>query len=314
MIKTLRITGVLAAILAGVLIKYFVLPMVSDVGGDQRVEEVLDSPGVIERFKQTKGTHARGTGNQTSPLVKQAAAYARYLNPPEKPKPRIKGDPRLPRGPVLGPTTPKFQVFATAYFEGDPELSQALIDEPGKGRYWVRQSSMVGHLLIEQVKDGVVVVKSSEETFELEIEKTSKTSLPKGKSPISAGTTGRSSYRRTLPTPGRTVNSSTRTPSGRTPSKTTQNSKPSSSEKADELVRRLQDMKTGLSDEESAARIEKLLSRFKSSTVSAEDAKGLTALGEKLKDNGQDPNITSPASKAGKIEKRPAKPDASTPK
>ena len=57
------------AILAGVLIKFLVLPMVSNVAGDPRVEKVLDSPGVIEHFKETKGAHAKSTGNKTSPLV-----------------------------------------------------------------------------------------------------------------------------------------------------------------------------------------------------------------------------------------------------
>ena len=64
MIKTLRITGVVAVILAVVLIYFFVVPMISEVGDDARVEKVLDSPGVIELFKQTN-THARAVGNQT---------------------------------------------------------------------------------------------------------------------------------------------------------------------------------------------------------------------------------------------------------
>jgi hypothetical protein len=329
MIKTLRITTVVVTvILAGVLIKYFVLPMDSNVGADQRVEKVLDSPGVIELFKQTN-THARAVGNQTSPLVQQAIAYARYLSPPSKIKQALPGV-RTTTNPIAtGPVTPKFQVFATTYFEGNPQLSQALIDEPGKGRYWVRQSSMVGHLLIEQVKDGVVVVKSSEETFELEVEKASKTGLPKGKSPIPTGTSGQSSNRRTLPAPGKTVNSSTTTPSGRTPSagtpsRTTRpNNNAISSEKADELERTLQNLERsyrlggktvpGLSGEESAARVRKLLSSFRSTTANAEDVKGQTAPGEKLKDNGQDPNRTSPASKSDKIETDLEKPDPSTP-
>ena len=330
MIKTLRITTVVVtAILVGVLVKYFVFPTDSNVGGDQRVEKVLDSPGVIELFKQTN-THPRAAGNQTSPLVLQAIAYARYLSPPSKIKKALPGV-RTTANPIAtGPVTPKFQVFATTYFEGNPQLSQALIGEPGKGRYWVRQSSMVGHLLIEQVRDGVVVVKSSEETFELEVEKTSKTGLPKGRSPISTGTSGKSSYRRTLPAPGKTVHSptkssSSRTPSVRTPSRTPQpKNNAISSEKVDELERTLQNLERsyrlggktvpGLSGEESAARVRKLLSSFKSRTVSAEDAKGQTASGEKLKDNGQDPNRTSPASKTDKIETGPAKPDASKPK
>ena len=329
MIKTLRITSVVvtAAILVGVLIKYFVFPTDSNVGGDQRVEKVLDSPGVIELFKQTN-THARAVGNQTSPLVLQAIAYARYLSPPSKIKKALPGV-RTTANPIsTGPVTPKFQVFATTYFEGNPQLSQALIDEPGKGRYWVRQSSMVGHLLIEQVRDGVIVVKSSEETFELEVEKTSKTGRPKGKSPIPTGTSGRSGYRRTPPAPAKTVHSptktsSSRTPSAGTPSRTTRpNNNAISSEKADEFERTLQDLERsyrlggktvpGLSGEESAARVRKLLSSFKSSAASDEDVEVQTASGIKVKDVGKDPNGTSSVSRTGKIETGPAKPDAST--
>lgn len=327
MIKTLRITSLAAAILAGVLIKYFVFPMISDVGGDQGVEKALNSPGVIERFKETKGAHAKPVGNQTAPLVQQATAYALYLNPPPKVKPRVTGgNPRPPIGPVIGPTSPKFLVYATTYFEANPELSQALIDEPGKGRHWVRQSSMVGHLLIEQIKDGVVVVKSSKETFELEIVKTAKAGLPKGKSPLSTGTTGRSGYQRTLPSPHRTANSSTRTPSSRTLATKTlsrvsrPSSDPKSSERTAALLATLRDKQrnamsggktvAGLSGEESAARIGELLSLFASKDSSAEDAKDQAASGQKLKDNGQEPNRTSPTSKTSKIVTGPAKPDA----
>ena len=44
MIKTLRITSVLAAIAAAVLIYYFVIPMVVGTGGDERVDKILDEP------------------------------------------------------------------------------------------------------------------------------------------------------------------------------------------------------------------------------------------------------------------------------
>ena len=307
MIRTLRITSVAAVILAGVLIYPFVVPMISEVGEDTRVENVLDSPGVIELFKQTN-THARATGNQTSPLVVQAIAYAGYLSPPSKIKKALPGM-RTTTNPIAtGPVTPKFQVFATTYFEGNPQLSQALIDEPGKGRYWVRQSSMVGHLLIEQVKDGVVIVKSSEETFELEVEKASKTGLPKGKSPVSTRTSGRSSYRRTLPAPGKTVNSSTRTPSGRTPSKAPQPSSNAAAEEADEFVERLRDLQRSRTSVD-RARIDELISKFKSTRVTAEDAKYLTKLGEKVKNGRKDPNQASSPIRGDKIDTSPTKQD-----
>ena len=332
MIKALRITSVLvaAALLTGVLIKYFVLPMDSSVSADQRVEQVLDSPGVIELFKQTKGTRSKTAENQSSPLVQQAVSYARYLSPPQKIKPPSPGR-RTTAGPIAtGPVTPKFQAFATTYFEGNPQLSQALIDEPGKGRHWVRQSSMVGHLLIEQVRDGVVIVKSSEETFELEIEKSSKAAPSKAKSPLSKGASSSSSYRRTLPAASKTVHSPTSTSSSRTPSAGTPSRAPRannnaiSSEKAEELERTLENLERsyrlggktvpGLSGEESAARVRKLLSSFRSTTANGENGQDQTTAGERLKDSGQDPNKTSTASKSDKIEAASPEPAAPTPK
>jgi hypothetical protein len=56
-----------------------------------------------------------------------------------------------------------------------------LIDEPGKGLHWVRQSGKVGHLIIEQVKDGAVLIRDGQRTFEQTVpEKPKKRSLLKG--------------------------------------------------------------------------------------------------------------------------------------
>jgi hypothetical protein len=331
MITTLRITSVLAAaaVLTGVLLKYFVLPADSSVGADPRIEEVLDSPGVTERFKQTEGARAKAAANQSSPLVQQAVAYARYLSPPQKKKP-LPSRRTTAKGITTGPVTPKFQVYATTYFEGNPELSQALIDEPGKGRHWVRQSSMVGHLLIEQVKDGVVIVKSSDETFELEIEQSSKTASSQTRPPISKGASSSSSYRRSPPPPSKTVHSpakasSSRTPTAKTPSRPPRvNNSALSSEKAKELERTLENLERsyrsggktvpGLTGEESAARVRKLLASFRSTAAKAENGNGQTTAGERLKDSTQDPNKTSPASKTDKIEATAPRPPAPTPK
>lgn len=316
MIKTLRITSILAAILAGVLIKFFVFPVIFDVSGDENVKKVLDSTGVKERFEETKGDRAKLAPNQDSPLVEQAKEFAQYLAPKPKTKRTVSGL-KTTGKPSLAPVKPKFQVFATCYFEGNPELSQALIDEPGKGRHWVRQSSMVGHLLIEQVKDGMVIVKSSEETFELAIEETSAADSPtapaRGSPSASTSTGKRSPYSLT----GRTAPGVTKTAS-----KPPAPQRPTvASEKTDELIERLKDLRrsyrsdrssSGLSGEESgkerAARIDELISKVKSTRVSTEDAKNLTSLGERLKDSSQDPNRSTPTSNTGKVETSSGKP------
>jgi hypothetical protein len=180
MIKTLRITSIIAVVLAVV---FFVFPAVFGVRGDKQIEQFLNSAGVIEMFKEAKGDKVEDSRREISPLVKQAEAFALYLNPPPKPKPEpsvpeVKSEPR-----PVGPVTAKFKLIGTSRHVLQPELSLALIDEPGKGLYWVRQFSKVGHLIIEQVKDGLVVVRDGTSTFELVAERPEKRSLLKANSP-----------------------------------------------------------------------------------------------------------------------------------
>ena len=110
-----------------------------------------------------------------------------YLNPPPKPEPApsapvAKSEPR-----PVGPVAAKFKLIGTSRHVLQPELSLALIDEPGKGLYWVRQSSKVGHLIVEQVRDGLVVVRDGQNTFELVAER------PEQKSLLKANTSSSSS-------------------------------------------------------------------------------------------------------------------------
>jgi hypothetical protein len=179
MIKTLRITSIIAVVFAVV---FFVFPAVFGFRGDKQIEQFLNSAGVIEGFREAKGDKVEDERHEISPLVKQAEAFALYLNPPPKPKPEpsvsvVKSEPR-----PVGPVAAKFKLIGTSRHVLQPELSLALIDEPGKGLYWVRQSSKVGHLIIEQVKDGLIVVRDGTNTFELVAERPEKRSLLKANS------------------------------------------------------------------------------------------------------------------------------------
>ncbi len=304
MIKTLRITSVLAVIGAAVLVKYFVLPVVFDAGGDERVDKILDSPTVVEQFKETKGAHTKSTGNRMAPLVQQASAFANHLDPPKPPGPgpsRVGGT--TTRTPVFT-TSPKFKVFATTYFEGNPQLSQALIDEPGKGRHWVRQSSTVGHLLIEQVKDGIVVVKSGENTYELEVE-TNPNGAPaaKGASPVSRAAAARntaSAVKRTSPSYSRSGPSAQRTPS----KPPVQRRSPVSSEKADELIERLRDLQKSRSADDKA-RINDLISKFQSNRADAAGTENPTTSDGKISSGAKAPKQASSPPKGVKIDAGP---------
>jgi hypothetical protein len=188
MIKTLRITSIIAVVLAVV---FFVLPAVFGFRGDKQIEQFLNSAGVIEGFREARGDKVDDKRQEISPLVKQAEAFALYLNPPPKPEAESlasEGQDSSPR--PKAPVSPKFTLVGTSRHVLRPELSLALIDEPGKGLYWVRQFSKVGHLIIEQVKDGLVVVRDGKSTFELVAERPEKRSLLKADSLNSGRITG----------------------------------------------------------------------------------------------------------------------------
>jgi len=172
-------------------------------------------------------------------------------------------------------------------------MSLALIDEPGKGRHWVKPSSKVGHLYIEQIKDGLVVVSGGKESFEVAIEEStvksvstvpgrtrSQGSLTKPALPVSGrGTPSVSKLSRTAPTP-------------KEPDEQERNAR---AKALIEKLRGLQkdaisDQATGVNDKEKAARIERLISQYQSTRISPEEAKKLGNLGKTSKDDTSDPN------------------------
>jgi len=281
MIKTLRITSIIAAILAGIV---FIFPVVFGVrsnSSEAKLEQLLNSPGAIEKFNQAQADKATKDQGQSSPLVKQAQAFALYLNPsqPKNGLPAQRTDIPAPRGPV----TAKFTLIGTSFYAARPELSLAFIDEPGKGWRWVRPSSQVGHLTIEQIKDGLIVVRDGQKTFELKAEERPlKSTLLEGSSPGAAG-------------PISTSTTDTKSGVG-----VTRDSRPAASQLGDEkraaleeLVEKLRNLQkdinsrkndSGASSEEKAELMEKFITDFKATRVSDEEAKKLGDLGEELKD------------------------------
>jgi len=182
MIKTLRITTVLAAFLA---VGFFAFPVVFGYRGDEQIEQFLKLPGAVERFNKAKGAKVSKSKNQVSPLVKQASAFGFYLDPPPAPAPvkrapiaRKATTPSVPELPKA--FSAKFTLIGTSYYSARPERSWAYIDEPGKGLHWVRQGSKVAHLLIEQVKNGSIVVKDRDKSVTLVAVRKPKKSLIKG--------------------------------------------------------------------------------------------------------------------------------------
>ncbi len=187
-----------------------------------------------------------------------------------------------------------------------------LIDEPGKGLHWVRQSSMVGHLLIKEVKDGIVVVKDNNGTFELKAEEEPHISLlegapavPSKQAGISSSTAGRSVSRSSVTA---SVKSSTAY-SGKTgsravkpPSKVPLPRKSAAEESAmEELAEKLAQLQksfksdktgSGPTAQEKAEMMNQLISEFqasRSTDFSNKDKERLSILGKELKKMMEEP-------------------------
>jgi len=300
MIKTLRITSIAAAVLAGIL---FVFPVVFGVRSDGQIEQFLNSAGVIAKFREAAGNKAKESESEVSPLVKQAEAFALYLNPPVRPKPVAQAPTVTPVVRPPAPVSAKFTLVGTSFYQSRPEQSLAFIDEPGKGLHWVRQSGEVGRLVIEQIKDGVVVVRDGQRTFEIVAEqRPTGISLLEGSA---SGATGGTSTSPALGEPTASVVSTyippieVSTPEEIAPAVSTDEQV--ALEKLVEQLASLQKSsrsdKTGSGDsseEGAAAVIEKLMEDSKATRVSAEEANNLNGLGKELESVQRDPNLPPP--------------------
>jgi hypothetical protein len=296
MINALRIISVIAAISAVV---FFVFPIVYGVDSDEQVKDFLETPEIREKFESAADNNVRRNKDLTSPLVQQAKAFALYLNP----KPTADRAPTASRNSKIASAlkvTPKFKLHCTSYCQDDPNMSLALIDEPGRGRHWVRESSKVGHLLIDQIKDGLIIVKGSEESFELAIEEsTVKESTTKNLPTVSRRTGTQARFRTDLAPSSRSPSSAEK-PSQTVPKKQEAN-EDERNERARALIEKLRDLQkstvsdgaTGVDDKQKAARIEKLISQYQSTRISPEEAKKLGNLGKTLNEAESDPNRTA---------------------
>jgi hypothetical protein len=315
MIKTLRITTFIAAILAvGVL----AFPVVYGYRGDEQIEKFLNSPGAIERFKKAKGNKVK-PGSQVSPLVRQAGLFGLYLNPPRQapaprpiPKPVVGKPAPVTEAPVI--ISAKFTLIGTSYYASRPELSLAYIDEPGKGLHWVRQGDMVSHLLIQEVKDGSVIVKNRDELNTLVVARTPKKSLLKSdkttrstsvmpgvSSTITSTASVQTSVKPTLPLPtpstaDRAVANKSAAAAAVPPRVTpgaVQGAPEMSAVEQDaalaEFINELKTMDSSEYSEKEKTMLQEAIVDFEAMRITSEEARRLDRLGKELRDVQNDP-------------------------
>lgn len=167
MLKTLKITSIFVAIAA---LAVVVVLVIFGLKGDVGIEKYLGLPGAVEKFREL-ATPGEGQQDATSPLVNETLAFVLRIDPPPpKAKPRPKAPKRAvtkkrtkkklppPPKPKKPEVKVKFKLVATCRYNNRPEESLALLNLTSKGNKWFRQGEEVGHLVIQEIKDGSIVL------------------------------------------------------------------------------------------------------------------------------------------------------------
>jgi hypothetical protein len=162
MIKTMKIAAILLAVVA---VGALVLAVILGIRPDPERQKVLGQPSVIEQFK--KQAAAPKPKITKTPLVVQAEAFKKRIDPPPKPKPV---DPNSPGGNGAAarfapppPPPPQFEVVATCVNPKDPAKSFALLNQPGKGFFWVKPGDEVSRAVVKQILSGKMVTADGRE-------------------------------------------------------------------------------------------------------------------------------------------------------
>ena len=172
MVRALQTFSVLALISAGVV---FVLCGAQLSQRAPEIEGDLSLP-ILEKFRQSGDLGDKSSQETLSPLVKQAEAFALYLNPPQPPKPKKAPAPKRSLKETTlavrpGELKPKFTLVATSYYRSRPEESMALVSEPGKEPCWVKEGMRLGHFVVEKVQRGMIVYRDGDRLVEMAIDR-----------------------------------------------------------------------------------------------------------------------------------------------
>jgi len=303
MVNTLRITSVVAILIAGVVLVLVLGPQSLvpkllakfAMGSDEEVARILDAPSVKDRFIENQG-NLNQSREATPPLVKQAEIFAGIIDPPERggAKPKPPGQGGSTPGKRVTPPVPssaKFNLVGTAYAASDPDGSFAYIRLADDTCQWVRRGEEVGHLVVKEIRDrSIIYSEDGHSDAEMSVESVPETSSLL-ETPGTAAVPTEADEVPAQPGAGRITGPPTpRSPrSWKPPSRSTArpnaNINPEERDKMEELVNRIRESKaagSATSPEERAAMMKKLMSEFKSSRISDEEAEDVEDRGREL--------------------------------
>ncbi|MBN1508699.1 MAG: hypothetical protein JW955_17760 [Sedimentisphaerales bacterium] len=286
MVRLLQIIGVAAFVFTGLVLASIKWPMARlhlGVTQDREVASFLEGPRAVSRFNDLKDSQAEDNeGDKTPPLVREAQTLEGIINPrvspPTEAAPAV-AETRITPTFVkpLTPSTAKFDLVGICYSPASPESSFAYIRLPDNSYQWIQLGSEVGHLTVKQIKNGSIICFDGQNLNEMSVEPAVDTAsiLEVGGVPVASdqGAAGSPSA------------------SGRL----TGQDESSLSELVHRLKQELQ--KESRSDQadadaaggDKAAEVGKLISEYKSSRVSPEEAQKLENLGEQLNGNKSSP-------------------------
>ncbi len=305
MVNTLRITSIVAVVVAGLVLLLVVGPkgLVPKVlasfalHSDEETQRIISEPGAVEQWRTRNGNSKPVDKDATPPLVQQAELLKDFLVPKKPPEPPVD------RGPGRTPTrttTPvvssaRFDLVGISYEPANPQGSFAYILIKGDNTYqWVQVGDEIGHYTVKEVKPDSVVCFDGKGDVEIAIQPTVETSslLEEG----GATTPVRAEISPEPIVPSRQAVSPRIT--GRSVSELRNHNAPQigpgaealkerseTDRRARELIERMKE--EGLTDpgsklEDRAARVTRLLKEFKSSQVGPNEAKKLEDLGREL--------------------------------
>jgi len=144
---------------------------------DREIQEFLNRPGAVQRF-DAQGGELGDRPAEVSPLIAQAEAHARLVDPPKSPNRPSAPVPTAsisPAAPVVRPPalSVRFKLCATSYYPNEPERSMALISEAGspKGNeQWVKEGTQLGHFVIHEIRKGMIVYRDGDQLREMAVE------------------------------------------------------------------------------------------------------------------------------------------------
>lgn len=297
MIQTLRITGVAAVALAGVVLASVLGPVSLihlDNQSGQRMEKILTAPSAVERFREQNGDRNQGDLDTTPPLVRQAETFKGIIDPPPPPAPvaRPAAAAAAPRAPVVRPpaVTQKFELVGTSHSPSNPAFSFAYIRLPDGTYQWIPSGGQIGHLVVKEIRQGSIICLDGQTESEIQVEP-----VPDTANLLIVGG-GKSASTATAPQPVEVkVTGQTQSPPRlpnrpgfpRTPRPTAQIITDNEQEALGELVSRLKELQNRTGGAPVDAN--KLSPEYGSSRLSPEEARKLEVLGQKLggdSDNG----------------------------